>query len=73
MKAALKQKEEVKVYLTELVYFDKKAGKELIRRSGLAQPGAISIPTDRYYIRLKFALSSYLEPHKTATPIGWKA
>ena len=64
LKAALKQKEEVKAYLTELAYFDKKAGKELIRRSGLAQPGTISIPADRPYIRLKFALSSYLEPHK---------
>ncbi|MCB9297729.1 MAG: hypothetical protein H6559_32065 [Lewinellaceae bacterium] len=26
--------------------------------------GTISIPVDRPYIRLKFALSSYLEPHK---------
>jgi len=64
LKANLKNGLGRKIYLTEAVYFDQKAGKEIVHRDHLDQVSTINIPAENPGILLRFALSSYLEPQK---------
>lgn len=64
LKTAFKNEEDVNIYLTELAYHNKKEGKEIIQNSALEQLGTIQIPAENPSIRLKYGLSSYLEPQK---------
>ncbi len=63
LKAYMKGDTTVQVYLTELRYFDKEKRVDVVRRSRFDQIGRLKISPERPYLRLKFGLSSYLEPH----------
>lgn len=63
VKSSLINQEPVHIYLRELAYFDKNQNKEQIRYHNLNELETLEIPADYPYIRIKFSLSSYLEPH----------
>lgn len=63
-KANLKRPKKINIYATELSYFDKKKGKNIVRLSQLANSERLSFPADHRYLRIKFALSSYIEPQR---------
>lgn len=62
VKSSLITQEPVQIYLTELAYFDKNQNKEQIQHHKLNNLETLEIPADYPYIRVKFSLSSYLEP-----------
>ncbi len=64
LKDYMKSGATVQIYLTELSYYDKTKEEEVALRSRLQKPGPIQISPERPYLRLRFGLSSYLEPHK---------
>lgn len=64
LKAAFRDREELKIYLTELVYFDKKKGKNIVIKNQLKLSETIKISAEHPNIQLKFGLSSYQEPQK---------
>ncbi len=63
LKASMRRDTTVQIYLTELGYFDKKEGVDVVQRSRFGQVGQLEISPERPYLRLKFGLSSYLEAH----------
>ncbi|MCB9289664.1 MAG: response regulator [Lewinellaceae bacterium] len=63
LKASMNKDTTVRIYLTELGYFDKEKGADVVQKSHFKQIGRLEISPERPYLRLKFALSSYLEPH----------
>lgn len=50
------------IYFTEVVYFDKASEKEVVLNSNFDHLKPIRIPAKRPFIKLKFGLSSYLQP-----------
>lgn len=64
IKAAFTQNDRLKIYLTEISFFDKKSGKDVRLNEGFEEMGAIDIPASHRYIRLNFGLSNYLTPEK---------
>lgn len=64
LKEDLKNKNEVKIYLTEAIFFDKQVGKVTIHRDQLEKLGTLEISAENPGLYLKFGLSSYLEPFK---------
>jgi len=63
-KANIQQDEEVGIYLTEIRYFDRAAGREVTRQAGLQDLSPIHIPPDNPFFHLEFGLSTLLEPQK---------
>lgn len=60
-KKSMKRDTTVQIYLTELKYFNKERGEELIYKKNFNQLGQLEIAPERPYIHLKFGLSTYLE------------
>lgn len=63
-RANLIKPEQVTIYATELSYFDEENGKNIVRLNQLANSERLSLPADHRYLKLKFALSSYIEPQR---------
>lgn len=63
LKASMRSDSTVQIYLTELRYFDKKKREDVVQKSHFRQISQLEISPERPYLRLKFGLSSYLEPH----------
>ncbi|WP_170110308.1 hybrid sensor histidine kinase/response regulator transcription factor [Flavilitoribacter nigricans] len=61
MKASLSSDTTVQIYLTELGYFDKQKGAEVVQTNNFEQIGQLEISPERPYLHLKFGLSTYLE------------
>jgi signal transduction histidine kinase/DNA-binding response OmpR family regulator len=54
----------IKIYLSEISYYDKDRKENIHINKDFITSGTITIPPDRPYIGLKFGLSSYLESDK---------
>lgn len=63
LKSYMENDTTVQIYLTELRYFDKEKGKGVVQKSHFEHIDRLEISPERPYIRLKFGLSNYLEPH----------
>ena len=62
LKASMSNDTTVRIYLTELAWFDKERGQDVVQKSHFQQIDRLEISPERPYLRLKFGLSSYLEP-----------
>lgn len=63
-KANLIKPKQTTIYATELSYFDEEKGKNIVRLNQLANSERLSLPADHRYLKINFALSSYIEPHR---------
>jgi signal transduction histidine kinase len=61
LKAYMKSDTTVKLYLTELSYFDSDSREDVVQKNHFGHIKRLEISPERPYIRLKFGLSSYLE------------
>ncbi|WP_421947048.1 ATP-binding protein [Phaeodactylibacter xiamenensis] len=62
LKNELQSEEEVKIYLTEIGYYDTELNAEVVRHRNLAHLGVLEIAPEHPHLRLRFGLSSYLRP-----------
>lgn len=49
----------LKIFLTELTYFDKKSGQDTIQTYALNGPISLRLPAAQRFVKLRFALSDY--------------
>lgn len=64
IKAYFENRNAARLYLTELSYYDRNQKKDIVIKEGLNNLGTITISPVRPYIKLKYALSSYIELNK---------
>lgn len=63
-RANLGGNEKVEIYLTKLAYYDQEIKENVVKSTGLNLPQQLTFPADQRYLRLSFALTSYLESHR---------
>jgi signal transduction histidine kinase/DNA-binding response OmpR family regulator len=64
MKAQKKDTLEQKIYLTELDFYNTEESREEIRQKDFHSLKTLKLPAGQPFLKLKFALSSYIEPHR---------
>ncbi|NRA50482.1 MAG: response regulator, partial [Phaeodactylibacter sp.] len=62
LKNELQSEKAVKIYLTEVSYYDAGSETEVVRNRGLDNLGVLEIAPEHPHLHLKFGLSSYVEP-----------
>jgi signal transduction histidine kinase/DNA-binding response OmpR family regulator/streptogramin lyase len=62
LKNELQSEKEVRIYLTEVSYYDTESETEVVRHRNLNDLGVLEIAPEHPHLHLKFGLSSYLQP-----------
>ena len=64
VKQVYDQKKELKIYLSSIRFFNKKAAQAIVLRNNFEKTDLIKLPPTHRYIKLDFALSDYANPEK---------
>ncbi len=62
LKSDLKHKENVHLFVTEMSYFDSQEERDVVKHGFSNQLEEVDLPANRRYLRVNYAVSSYVEP-----------
>lgn len=63
VKTGIRNDKKPKIFLSEVAFYDKKSGAEVVQNSNFKQHETLVIPAEYPYLKIKFGLSSYLQSH----------